>query len=271
MPALSSSASTPQRKDERSQAATPPAPATANMETKQGWGKRQVHLTGLPDSLDEHRLSIEVDKYMGDLVAFDYTTKEALVSFPAVTAGDMLASRKVVIANKACTVDDNTTPLRQNVVVIDGPSATEELDWSSGGGKEIQVHDSTNWSSGEVQSPTSAEEAQSPALNGLDASKHAEPTTTRTDSTEVEEPASTLDTITFHQWRNKAAAASIGNKYRREQPVEAVEEVTDMQQQEPAPGGWDGACSPGYLRERGLMSPDIANEQIFSLTQTFPW
>lgn len=278
VPAISSSESIPQHKNERSQAATPSPAAIIKPATKtQTWGKKQVHITGIPDSLDEHRLSLEVDKYVGDLIAFDVTTKEALVSFPVVTAGDMIEAGKVVIAGKVCTVDDNLDPLSNNVVVIDGPSTTEELEWSTAEVKETQPDNTTTSNEAEA-SINHAEKAghevqegvfikEESMLNGLDESKHSGARMTSKQQIDEEHPGS-LDAMSFDQWRK--SAATIGNKYRREQTAEAVEEVP-QDQEAPAIGGWDGSCSPAYMREQGLIGSGIADEQIFSLTQTFPW
>lgn len=58
-----------------------------------------------------NKLMIEADKFMGDVEEFNADTLEALVSFPAVTAGDMLMGG-VVIGDQLCPCDQKVAPLR---------------------------------------------------------------------------------------------------------------------------------------------------------------
>lgn len=117
--------------------------------------------------------------------------------------------------------------------------------------------------------------------------------TTKTESSLPVPPSSTaeaasgLDNLSFVNWKKGFKKPDV-SKYRKEQPVSGPEQANGVLgnaddntfggdswgADTTAVGGWDGAASPTYLIEHGLMAPlpDIEDDGVtFSITGTFPF
>lgn len=91
-----------------------PTPARQTIAT--GWGRKNIRLSRIPPWVTLHDVTMGVDKYSGNMISYSPRTGEAIVSFPVVTAADMLPQGSVVIGDHVCSADDKIAPLVENVV-----------------------------------------------------------------------------------------------------------------------------------------------------------